>query len=176
MTSSKKRIEMWLLAALPGLITLLLLALYVMPKHITGLSGVMPLLPLLPIYHWGMQQRDMPYWFVFIVGLVLDALAGHWMGFMALSLLMFLVVVRTQRKYIHKEGFVIKWGYFALLLFGMLFLHWLVTSIAHDRVEHILPPLVQWLLTVMLYPPLYTLFDRLQEYSGRKRWRYIHGL
>src|SRR4051812_36744897 len=130
MISASRRLELFFLSSLPAVITSLLAILFLVAKHLGGLNHFMPVLPLIPIFYWGMMQaRDMPYIFVFAVGLVMDAVTGLPLGLSSLLFVFFLGMLHAQRKYIHKEGFVIKWGYFAALLAVTGSLNWIILSL-----------------------------------------------
>jgi rod shape-determining protein MreD len=170
-----KRLELLLWNALPAIITLLLLMLVLAPKHVGVLGSVMPLLPLIPVYYWGLlHAREMPYWLVFTIGLVMDASTGLPLGLSSLLYMMFLALLRAQRKYIHKEGFVIKWAYFAMLLLTVCVLNWICVSLL-DTMRDIMPALIQWFLTVCCYPLFHALFDAIYRGVNDRRWRLLHS-
>ena len=76
-----RRIALIFWSAIPALITLALLSFYLVPKHIDGLDSFMPLLPLIPMFYWGINDdRLMPYWFVFLVGLLPRCSGGPTVG------------------------------------------------------------------------------------------------
>jgi rod shape-determining protein MreD len=171
-----RRFELVMWGALPGLITLLLAVLFLSAKHISGMSHFMPALPLIPVFYWGMMKaREMPYWFVFMVGLVIDSVSGLPLGLSSLLYVFFLVLLHAQRKYFYKEGFVIKWGYFALLLGATSALNWVLLSLFNSHAETVLPAVIQWFLTVGCYPALHKGFDGLTEHIHSRRWHILHG-
>jgi len=176
MIQPSKRLELFFLASLPALITLALTIFFLASKHVGGLNRFMPFLPLIPIFYWGMAQaRDMPYWFVFALGMMMDAVMGLPLGLSSLLLIFFLVMLRAQRKYIHKEGFVIKWGYFAALMAAMSALNWIMLAFFTGRSPSFGPAFIQWFLTVCCYPLLHKGFDGLFEYIHSRRWQILHG-
>ncbi|MBY0408217.1 MAG: rod shape-determining protein MreD, partial [Rickettsiales bacterium] len=141
------------------------------------LSHFMPVLPILPMFYWGMMQaRDMPYWFVFAIGLVMDSVMGLPLGLSSLLFIFFLVMVHAQRKYFHKEAFVIKWGYFAILLGIASIANWLLLTFFIQHSEPFVPALLQWLLTMCLYPVMHAFFDGLYEHIHSRRWQILHGM
>lgn len=171
-----KRLELLFLGSLPAILTALLTLFYLTSKHISGLNHFMPSLPLIPIFYWGMMQaRDMPYWFVFATGLVMDAVMGLPLGLTSLLYIFFLLMVHAQRKYFHKEGFVIKWGYFAVMIAVASIANWVLLSFFIQHSEPLLPALVQWFLTLCVYPVMHKSFDGLYEYIHSRRWQILHG-
>lgn len=161
---------------LPGLITVALTLLTLVSKHLSGLGHVMPVLPLMPVFYWGMMRaREMPYWLVFALGLVTDSVTGAMLGSSSLLYMIFLGLVRAQRKYIHKEGFVVKWGYFAGLLGIISLLNWAALSFYFSVAMPITPGFFQWLLTICCYPLFHQGFERLQDHMQQCRWQALHG-
>ncbi len=176
MISSVKRLELMFWALLPALLTIALIVLSLVPKHLGGLGSVMPLLPLMPIFYWGMSHaREMPYWFAFAAGVLMDAATGLPLGLSSLLLIIFLALLHAQRKYIHKEGFLIKWGYFSVLLLVYAAMSWLCLSLLYARMLAVVPALVQWLLSVGMYPFLHVCFERIDRHIHERRWRVLHG-
>ena len=176
MIQPSKRLELLFLGSLPAIITVLFTVFYLTSKHLSGLNHFMPALPIIPMFYWGMMQaRDMPYWFVFAIGLVMDSVIGAPLGTSSLLFIFFLMMVHAQRKYFHKEAFVIKWGYFALLLGAVSIVNWLLLSFFMLRTEPVLPALLQWFFTMCLYPVLHACFEALHEYTLSRRWQILHG-
>lgn len=176
MIQSSKRFELLFLTALPALITLGLTIFFLTAKHISGLNHFMPILPLIPVFYWGMTHaREMPYWFVFAIGMILDSVMGTPLGMSSLLYVFFLMLLHAQRKYIHKEGFMIKWGYFALLLGVTCALNWIFLTSFNSRTEVFMPAFLQWLMTVCCYPFMHKGFDGLYEYIASRRWQILHG-
>lgn len=170
MASLSTRLELTFWSILPSVITLLLILVYIMPKHIGGLSSVMPILHMIPIFYWGMASpREMPYWFVFIAGILMDVAMGLPLGITALLYIMFLVLMRVQLRFVHKEGFVVKWLYFGALLLVMLGLQWLLAVSQAFTAHELLPLFMQWLLTVCCYPAFSRLFDALRHRATSRR-------
>ena len=164
------------LSALPALLALALAILSLASKHIHGLEHFMPILPMIPVFYWGMAHaREMPYWFVFLLGLIMDAVMGVYMGTSSLLYMIFLFMLHAQRKYIHKEGFAIKWLYFAILLAAMCALNWIILSLFNAHSEVLTPAFLQWLLTVCCYPIMHKAFDSISDYMQSRRWQILHG-
>ena len=177
MIRPSRRLELFVLNAAPSLLCVGLALLCVIPKHMSGLGNFMPLLWLMPIFFWGTNEsRDVPYGVAFAVGLLLDATAGHALGFSSLLTVFFLAVAHTQRKYIQKEGFVIQWGYFAVLLAGYQAAGWFALSMLGDRWLPVNAAMLQWALTLCFYPVFHKGFEKLSEHIQHRRWQIIHGM
>lgn len=176
MISLPRRLELAFWAVLPALLALLLLAVYAAPKYLPGLSSIMPLLHLMPVFYWGLiHAREMPYWFVFLLGLLADAAGGLPLGFSALLYLVFLALLHVQRKYIAKEGFLAKWSYFAVLLAACEAGGWILMAILTGEPRGLAAVLARWALALCCYPMLHRAFDLLAECASERRWRILHG-
>lgn len=176
MMTPVSKFELWLWTALPVLITIMLALFCLASKHISGLDHFMPTLPLIPVFYWGLTHaREMPYWFVFLLGLITDAVMGMPLGLSSLLYICFLGLLHAQRKFIIKEGFVIKWGYFALLLGLMDTFNWSIVSFFNGQAASFQPAFIQWVLTVCCYPLLHKIFDSLCDYIHSRRWHILHG-
>lgn len=168
------RLELALLAAAPALLTLMLAAVTLAARD--GLASVMPVLPMLAVYYWDMGHvRAIPYWFVFALGLVVDAASGLPLGLSSLTYMLFLGLLYWKRKYIHKEGFAVKWGYFAGLLAAVLLAEWLALSWVYARLLPLPAGLIQWGLTAGCYPLAHAIFDALDRWMHDRRWKILHG-
>ena len=177
MFQASKRLELFFLSAIPILITSLLAIFFLAAKHISGLNHFMPILPLIPVFYWGMTRaREMSYWFVFLLGIVLDAVMGLPLGLSSFLYIFFLIMLHAQRKYIHKEGFLIKWGYFAALLGVTCGLNWIILTLFYAHSEAFFPGMMQWFFTVCCYPFMHKGFDELYEYISSRRWQILHGV
>jgi len=177
MLAPVQRLELWFWSTCPAVITVLFTAFFLSAKHIPGLNHVMPLLPCIPMFYWGMlHAREMPYWFVFTIGLVMDAVMGLPLGLTSLVNVIFLMLLHAQRKYIHREGFVIKWGYFALLLGATGSVNWFALSFFQTQFEGLGPAFLQWLLTVCCYPVFHRSFDAVYDFINMRRWYILNGI
>jgi rod shape-determining protein MreD len=171
-----KRLKLAFLSALPSAIALLLAIVYIVPKHIAGLSGVMPMLHLAPVFIWGvMYPRDTSFLFVALLGLLADVATGLPLGLSGLSYFLFLTLVRTQRKYIYREGFAAMWAYFALLLLGMQLASWGMANFSYGSNAPIGNALLQWLFTCLSYPLLHFILYPLVERMAHVRYRLNHA-
>ncbi len=169
------KFQLRLISCLPMGITVFLALLYVVPKHVGGLSAVMPLVHLVPVFIWSvMHPRDMRLVFVVAIGLLVDVATSQPLGVSGLVYAMFLFLARSQRKYIHREGFAGMWGYFALLLLVLQVMLWALSSFFHMRGMPLGAALWQWAFSVFLYPLLHALCYPWVERLARMRYRLMH--
>lgn len=157
-------------------VTLLLALVFVVPKHVEGISGVMPLVHLVPVFIWTvLHPRDMRLVFVALVGLLVDVATALPLGLSALSYALFVMMVRSQRKYIYREGFIAMWGYFSMLLLALQLVSWGFASSYYAIRLPMGSALWQWVLTVALYPLLHVLCIPLVESMARIHYRLQHS-
>lgn len=176
MNISIRRLELLLWLVTPAIITFLLFILCAIPKYIWGINYIMPVLPLIPVFYWGrLQAGEMPYWFVFLCGLLMDVVSGLPLGLSALLYLLLLVILHNQSKYIHKESFVITWGYFILLLGIVSVFEWIIMSFSGNQLHAIPAAVIRWLITISLYPVLHKMFDGISEHIKQRKWIISHG-
>ena len=176
MVPFSKRLELRFLAAIPSLLAVVLAILYLVPKYVAGLNNVMPLLPLIPVFFWGiMIARATPYWVVFAIGLVLDAAQGAPLGLSSLLYMLFLTLLNSQRRMMHKEGFLTKWGSLAVLFALISGINWLLLSWFNAHAMPVVPAVIQWGLTVAIYPVLHKAFDVLDQHMHTRKWQILHG-
>jgi len=171
-----KKIKLWLIASIPMLVVLALSLVYMAPKHVSGLSAVMPLVQLIPVFIWGvMHPRDIPLYLLALVGLVVDVATGLPLGASALGYCLFYILIITQRKYIYREGFTSMWVYFALLLFEMQAMVWAVVSFVQKEQAPVSGALMQWVFTVLCYPLFHFILYPWVEKLINARYRLIHA-
>lgn len=171
-----RRVELALLAAVPAFLMLALAVVTLASKDIGGLGSVMPLLPLLPAYYWGvLHPRAVPYWFLFLLGLVTDAVTGQPLGLSSLLYMLFLALLSWQRRHFHKEGFTVKWAYFAGLFLAVLAAQWVSLSWMQAKLFPVAAALVQWALTAGCYPLAHAGFDAVERMIHNRRWQILHG-
>ncbi|MDX2073381.1 MAG: hypothetical protein SFX19_03330 [Alphaproteobacteria bacterium] len=171
-----KKIKLWMLSLLPMLAVFLLAFFYVTQKHVAGLSGVMPMLHLAPVFIWGvMHPRDISMLLLAATGIMVDVATALPLGFSALGFCLFFLLVRSQRKYIYREGFAAMWGYFALLLLIWQLSCWAAIVFFYADGAPVSTPLIQWLFTVLLYPLLHLIFYPLVERIGNARYHLLHA-
>lgn len=171
-----KKIKLMALGSVPMCVVAGLLLFYITPKHISGLSGVMPMLQLVPVFIWGvMHPRDISLFLLAMLGLVVDVATGLPLGVSALSYFLFFILIVTQRKYIYREGFASMWAYFALLLFEMQLASWGMVSFVHGAAAPMGNPFLQWAFTVLCYPILHFIFYPWVEKLINARYRLLHA-
>lgn len=143
----------------PGLVTLLLVLFTVAPRQLTASVDFMPPLVLMAIYYWGIfRPQLMPYWWVFILGLIQDGLMGIPPGISSLLFMLFRFLVRRQGRMFARQSFIALWLGFGLLTAIVFLLTWTVMTVFYGKPMTMDTAIVQWFVTVGIYPFLHQLF------------------
>lgn len=167
---NNKSFELLLWAISPALVSIFLLLIYSVPKYIWGINYVIPVLPLFPVFYWSrILPSEIPYWFVFCIGFLTDIISGTPLGLYSLLCLLFVVTVHMKSKYMYKSGFIIVWGYFSMFTAIFSLCAWLLISLLEGYVFSIVPTLIQFLITICLYPVFHKIFDILAEHIKQRR-------
>jgi rod shape-determining protein MreD len=137
----------------PAVTVFFLVVLGLIPWHIAGLNMVTPAFPLIGVYFWSIYQPGrLPYWAVFLFGVLQDLLLGLPLGQGALSLLVVQGLVVSQRRFfLSKPFFVVWWGFAVVAPIGAM-VAWAAASVSRDAVIPPLPIVVQTIITALLYP------------------------
>lgn len=163
-------------STIPMMLTVMLMAAYLVPKHITSLAGIVPLMHMIAIFYWAMADiRNMPYWFVFLAGVLIDVLTGLPLGISSLLYVIFVMFLRMQRKFVHKEGFFANWAFFGALLMVICGIQWLLITSLGDTNHSLFPLFIQWLITVCCYPIFSRMFDGVHAVIASRKFSLLHS-
>ena len=145
--------------ATPFLITVALVIITQVPLRLPDIAPVTLALGLISVYYWALHQPDMlPATAVFVIGLLQDMLAGTPIGLGAFSLLAAYGIVVSQRRFFHGKSFLVVWWGFAMTATAVGLLRWLMVSMIQGQLVLFGPTLIEFLLTVTLYPVFGYLF------------------
>lgn len=148
-------------AAIPALVTTLLVLAELLPLGLPYFGTVAPGLGVLAIFYWSIWRPDlMPASFVFAIGLVHDLAAGIPLGLTALVYVATHWLCISQRQVLLRTSFPVGWAAFALVALGGSLLQWVLATIYHLRLIAPQPVLVQMVETVIVYPAVYWLLSR----------------
>lgn len=159
---------------LPGICTLLLLLLSLLQIGLAGLSHFPVEVCLISIYYWTVfRPTAMPFWFVFLLGVIRDSLMGGALGISSLTYILFRLIVLSQQRLLVKETFWATWLGFGMVMIPALTFHWLLTCAYVKSLLPVTDLLMQWVFTFGLYPLLHILFNALYGFlpgqQGRKK-------
>jgi len=137
----------------PFLITTALVIITQVPLRLPNIAPVTLGLGLIAVYYWALHQPEMlPAVAVFFVGLLQDMLAGTPIGLGAFSLLCAYGIVVSQRRFFHGKSFLVVWWGFTMTAIAVGVLRWGLVSMMEGEMVLFGPTMIEFLLTVTLYP------------------------
>ena len=150
--------------ATPTLLTILLVPVSLVPLQIPNAGPVFPDIILIAIYYWSVYRPDlMPYWMVFMIGLLQDLLGGDALGVSSMIFLAVYGAVVAQRRFFMSRSFVMIWAGFVMVAAGVVVLSWGLQTMVLGRQVHLGPAVFQYLTTIAAYPLLAWLFAQTQR-------------
>lgn len=150
-----QRLDLWARAAIPLLATMAAVLLNVVPLRLPDYAPLAPGFVLMAVFYWTVHRPDlMRPWAVFLVGLLDDVLSGTPLGVNSLVLLFVHWTIMAQHRVFRGKSFMLVWLGFAVLAFGAKLV---LAAVAFGIGYGLLDPLVllvQFILTLALYPPV----------------------
>ena len=144
--------------------TVLLVMVAMMHLPLPGFAELAPMLPVMAVYYWSVHRPELlPFWAVFLIGLVVDTLSGGTLGFNALMLLLLSAFMRPQRRYLFEKGFAIHWIVFMIVVAVFELLRWAVMAAITQELLSLGAPALRVLLAIALYPGLSWLLLRVDH-------------
>ncbi|OFW79936.1 MAG: hypothetical protein A2887_04670 [Alphaproteobacteria bacterium RIFCSPLOWO2_01_FULL_40_26] len=144
------------------LIAILFVILNVSDIRIAGLSHLLPLFDLMMIFYFTVFKSVFAVWFVFLLGIWNDALNGNPLGATALC---YIILIRLfsllNSKMMIRENFSQIWKQFIFFCFLFLLMKWAILSLFNGVLYGIATPLVQFVLSAVLYVLMHKFFDYL---------------
>jgi rod shape-determining protein MreD len=148
----------------PLAVTILLVMVALMHLPLPGFAELAPMLPVMAIYYWSVHRPELvPFWAIFLIGLLIDTLSGGILGFNALMLLLVSAFMRPQRRYLFEKGLVIHWIVFMFVVAVFEFLRWALMAAITQKFLSFGDPALRVLLAIALYPCLSWLLLRIDH-------------
>jgi rod shape-determining protein MreD len=142
-------------AGLPVALTVVLLVLSGVPLGLPGLRGLAPAFAVPIVFFWSIWRPALvPAPAVFLIGVLADLLGAAPLGVSAFTLLLLSGLVDVNRRALARQRALSIWLLFAPYAALALGLAWLLASALSLRLMPVEPALLQWALTVALYPAL----------------------
>ena len=158
-----QRVDHLVRQLVPASLVLILVVLQALPWHLPGLAEAMPALPMIAIYYWSVYRPDLLVPSVaFATGLVNDIVLGAPIGISSLAFLVIQGMTASQTRFFNGKSFLVIWSGFALLAASALFVEFALSSIVFGRTPMASALLIEYALTVCLYPVVSWVFSRLQ--------------
>lgn len=159
-----QRLDILARALTPFVLTVLLLLVSLTPVRSPYLAPVIPSIALIAVYYWSVFRPDlMPSGAVFAIGLLHDLVGVAPLGTGILALLAVHAAVGAQRKFFATAGFGLLWLAFAVLAAGAQLFIWLLSCALIGRIVDLAPAVLQYAVTLAIYPCLFWLFGRAQQ-------------
>lgn len=154
-----KRMDVWARSFIPLGIVLSSMLMSILPWRFPDISLVGPSWVLIAVYYWSAQRPDLlPISLVFLLGLFQDILTGEPLGINVFLLVSLRGLLGAQRRFVIGQTFFVEWGVFAAVAITATLLEWLCISIMAKNFLLISPALLQYLITVIIYPAIAWLF------------------
>ena len=154
--------------AVPILSSIFLILLELLPFGSYGSHTIVPLFLALSVFYWSVYYpKLMPYWAIFCLGLLSDALNIMPLGFSSLLYMLLRVVVMSQRGVLLRQMFWGVWCGCSILLLGVVIARFGVLEFFYGTAPPVSGFVVQWLFSTALYPLLHAVFHRM--YSSIKK-------
>jgi rod shape-determining protein MreD len=158
-----QRVDLLVRQLVPASLVLVLVMLQAVPWHLPGLAGIFPALPMIGIYYWSVYRPDLLVPSVaFVTGLVDDVVLGGPIGISSLAFLVIQGMTASQTRFFNGKSFLVIWSGFALLAAVAMLVELVLDGLVFSRTPLVSALVIQYLLTVCLYPVVSWMFSRLQ--------------
>lgn len=165
MLNYPQKLDLFFRMLLPGMCTLVLLLISLLKAGLSGLALFPVDVCLISIYYWTIfRPSAMPFWFVFVLGVIRDGLMGTPLGISSLIFILFRLFVLSQQRYLTKEAFFAMWMGFGLVTVPTLAVYWFISSMYAGSLLPLIPLGMQWVFTFGLYPLFHILFNALYSF------------
>jgi rod shape-determining protein MreD len=159
-----QNLDLWIRAAIPILATVAAVLLNVVPLRLPDYAPLAPGFVLMAVFYWTVHRPDlMRPWTVFLVGVLDDVLSGTPLGVNSLVLLFVHWTIMAQHRVFRGKSFMLVWLGFALIAFGAKLLLAVIAFVIGYGLLDPLVLLVQFILTIALYPPVAFVMGRAQR-------------
>lgn len=149
---------------MPVLLAFLLMLVTFLPLGIANLSHVMPSFGLTAVYYWSIYRPNlMPPFAIFCLGILQDTLSGGVIGVTALIFLLVHAVCVSQRRFFLSGTFLVAWWGFLIVAAGASVAVYLILSLYYFKIFNPVPALIQYFLTLLVYPLLAFIFSRVDQ-------------
>jgi rod shape-determining protein MreD len=149
----------------PVLTITLLVIVDFLPFSISQEAVIFPSLTIIAIFYWAIYRPDLvPPIFIFLIGLLKDIGTGTPIGLMASVFLIIYGVSFSQRRFFIGKTFYFTWLGFAVISAASFFIIWTMSALFLGRAGVLMPPLMQYVLTVVIFPVVIWFFVRLQRH------------
>jgi rod shape-determining protein MreD len=148
-----QRLDLWLRAALPSMLTFFMTLLEIGAWPLPYSGAVRPALGFIALFYWSAHRPDLFSPAVaFAAGLLSDLINGAPTGLSALLFTAAHQIIWRQRGFFAGHSFLRLWFGFILAVVPMILVQWVFMGLLNWQVAPLLPVLVQMVLTIVLFP------------------------
>lgn len=159
-----QRLRYMLYGVTPLLWVIFFLLVGMVPFEVPYFSAVAPSFTFMVIFFWTVHRPEsVPYYLVFLVGLLQDFLEGSLAGLNAFMFLVMYEILIQQRRFIYGRSFPFLWLVFLLLSFLATVFSWGVTSFIAGSLVALDTYVVRLVFSCFLFPVLVWLMSRSEE-------------
>ncbi len=128
-------------------------------------ADFLPLFDVMIIYYFSVLKPDVfAVWFLFLLGIISDSINGFPLGITSLSYILTVKLFNAlNQRTVMRDDFQHILGQFIAFSFSILFLKWLMLSIYHLKTYNFINPLIQLLITSVLYILVHKFFTYLDK-------------
>ncbi len=131
-------------------------------------GGLMPAFGMIAVYFWSLLRPVLvPPWFLFVLGLIMDALAGQPFGLHPMIYLLLYFMAMQGGSHFSRRTIWVYWAGFAGFSLLAWIAYWLMLSLSAGVALPFPPTLLQWAATALFYPLLHQLFVRVLKLTRR---------
>lgn len=155
------KMDHWARGLVPLLCTLCVVLISAVPTRLPFAAMITPSLTLVAVYYWTIYRPDLLNgFFILLLGVLQDLLAGGPPGISSFVFLLVYVAVVSQRKFFHGKNFSVVWWGFMIIAIGACLLAWLANMILMSAWIDPTAPAISLLLTILFYPVLAALLSQ----------------
>ena len=159
-----QQVDMAVRLITPTLLIIILVVVSQIPLQIPNAGPVFPDIVLIAVFYWAVHRPDlMPFWVVFLIGLLQDLLGGDALGVSSMVYLAVFWTVAAQQRFFMSRSFGVIWAGFIVIGAGVVVLSWGLHALILGRQVQIGPALFQYLTTIAAYPLLAWIFAQTQR-------------
>lgn len=150
--------------AVPALLTLFVTLCTFVPLHVLGSGEMTPLFALVCVFYWSVYSpQALPYSFLFVLGLLQDALSGTPLGMSSFINLGLSYLLHSQRRLMGKAHFGAVWLSAGALLAMATMTEWSIMCLVSGKTYDVSVPLLRWTVTCTTYPLMHLLLTQLYK-------------
>ena len=141
-----------------------LLVLNMMALPLPFMGDLNPAWALIAIFYWSVYRPTLvPPALCFGAGIAIDLLSGGIIGLNAFIFVVVQLLVRSQRRFLMGQPYVMTWLVFGLMVLSIGLIQWGMQSIAQARILDVLPVMISALASFFIFPYISLLLNGLHR-------------